>query len=91
MGRNLFQGWHLLILLVIVLVLFGATRLPALSRSIAQSFKIFKKEIRDEPGVVDPGTTSTSRDGATNTTPTDPGSGGSDPSAGSSNSGSTTR
>jgi sec-independent protein translocase protein TatA len=38
-------GWHALILLAIVLLLFGATKLPALARSVGQSAKIFKKEI----------------------------------------------
>ena len=41
-------GWHALILLAIVLLLFGATKLPALARSVGQSAKIFKKEIKDD-------------------------------------------
>lgn len=41
-------GWHALILLAIVLLLFGATKLPALARSVGQSAKIFKKEIADD-------------------------------------------
>jgi sec-independent protein translocase protein TatA len=39
-------GWHALILLAVVLLLFGATRLPALARSVGQSLKIFQKEAR---------------------------------------------
>ena len=42
------NGWHLVIILAIVLLLFGAPKLPALARSVGQSAKIFKKEIRDE-------------------------------------------
>lgn len=39
-------GWpHLLIILVILLLLFGAPKLPALAKSIAQSMKIFKTEM----------------------------------------------
>lgn len=38
-------GWHALILLAIVLLLFGATKLPALARGVGQSMRIFKKEI----------------------------------------------
>jgi sec-independent protein translocase protein TatA len=38
------NGWHLVIILVVVLLLFGATRLPALSKSLAQSMQIFRKE-----------------------------------------------
>ncbi len=40
-------GWHLLIILGIVLLLFGATRLPALARSLGQSAKIIRQETRD--------------------------------------------
>jgi sec-independent protein translocase protein TatA len=41
------SGWHLLIILAVVLLLFGASRLPALSKGIGQSIRIFKGEIRD--------------------------------------------
>ena len=41
-------GWHLLIIVAIVLLLFGATRLPALARSIGQSTKIFREEMKTE-------------------------------------------
>lgn len=42
-----FGGQELVIILVIVLVLFGATRLPALARSIGQSAKEFRKGLED--------------------------------------------
>lgn len=42
---NQWQTW--VIILVVVLVLFGATRLPALSRSLGQSIRIFRKEVKD--------------------------------------------
>lgn len=38
---------HWVVLLVIVLLLFGAKRLPDLAKSVGQSLKIFKKEIKD--------------------------------------------
>lgn len=38
-------GWHLLIIVAILLLLFGATKLPALARSVGQSAKIFRNEI----------------------------------------------
>jgi sec-independent protein translocase protein TatA len=47
-----FEPWHLLVLLVVVLVLFGGKKLPDLTRGVAQSMRIFKKEIKrgdDEP------------------------------------------
>ena len=42
-----FTGWHALVLLVIVVLLFGARRLPDVARSVGQSLKIFKSEIKD--------------------------------------------
>lgn len=41
------QAWHLVVLLVVVVVLFGANRLPDLARSVGQSLKIFKAEVSD--------------------------------------------
>ncbi|TFC03154.1 Sec-independent protein translocase TatA [Cryobacterium adonitolivorans] len=42
-------GWHFLIILAILLLLFGAPKLPALARSVGQSMKILKSETRVEP------------------------------------------
>lgn len=40
-------GWpHLLIILAIVLLLFGAPKLPALARSVGQSMRIFRGEMK---------------------------------------------
>ena len=47
MGRGLFEGWHLILLLVIVFLLFGASRLPGVAKSLGESLKIFKKEMKD--------------------------------------------
>lgn len=44
-----FTGWHALVILIIVLLLFGAPKLPALARSLGQSMKIFRKEVRTDP------------------------------------------
>lgn len=43
-------GWHLVIILFLVLLLFGAPKLPALAKSVGQSMKILKKEVRDTDG-----------------------------------------
>ena len=40
-----FTGWHALIILVVILLLFGAPKLPALARSLGQSMKILKSEV----------------------------------------------
>ncbi|HTY77263.1 MAG TPA: twin-arginine translocase TatA/TatE family subunit [Candidatus Bathyarchaeia archaeon] len=47
---------ELLLILVIVLILFGAQRLPDLARSLGSSVKEFKKgvaEIKDEPSTTE--------------------------------------
>ncbi|WP_306789656.1 twin-arginine translocase TatA/TatE family subunit [Curtobacterium flaccumfaciens] len=41
-------GLHLLIILGIVILLFGATKLPALAKGLGQSINIFKKEMSDD-------------------------------------------
>lgn len=41
------SGWHLLILLVVVVLLFGAKRLPGMVRAVGQSVRIFKGEMKD--------------------------------------------
>ncbi|WP_210481616.1 twin-arginine translocase TatA/TatE family subunit [Naasia sp. SYSU D00948] len=50
---NAFTGWHLIAVLAIVLLLFGAPKLPALARSIGQSMKIFKQEIKTDKADTD--------------------------------------
>ena len=42
------KGEELLVVLVIILVLFGAKKLPELSRGIAQSIKEVRKGFRDD-------------------------------------------
>lgn len=39
-------GWHFIIILFVVLLLFGAPKLPALARSVGQSMKILKTELK---------------------------------------------
>lgn len=46
MFQNL-TGWHAVIVLAVILLLFGATKLPALARSVGQSMRIFKTEVAD--------------------------------------------
>lgn len=44
-------GWHLLIVLAVVLLIFGAAKLPALARALGQSARILRSEtksLRDE-------------------------------------------
>jgi sec-independent protein translocase protein TatA len=39
-------GWHFLILLAVILLLFGAAKLPALAKSMGQSARVFKGEMK---------------------------------------------
>lgn len=43
---NLFAGPHLWIILIVILLLFGAAKLPALAKSMGQSARIFKGEMK---------------------------------------------
>ncbi|MEO0027135.1 MAG: hypothetical protein RL716_466 [Actinomycetota bacterium] len=42
------NGWEWIIILVIVLLLWGGPKLPGLAKSLAQSLKIFKTEIKSD-------------------------------------------
>lgn len=46
MLQNL-TGWHFLIILLVILLLFGAAKLPALARSLGQSARVFKGEMKE--------------------------------------------
>lgn len=52
---------HWWIILIIVVLIFGATKLPALARSLGQSVNILKKEVKngsaDDPRSDDPSST----------------------------------
>ncbi len=57
--KNLFDGWHFVILAVVIVLLFGAKRLPDAARSLGRSMRILKTEVRtmrddDVPGRADP-------------------------------------
>jgi sec-independent protein translocase protein TatA len=38
-------GWHALIILAVIVLIFGATKLPALAKAVGQSTKILKAEL----------------------------------------------
>ena len=47
---NALQPWHIIILVLLVVLLFGAKRLPDTARAIGKSMKIFKAETKDLAG-----------------------------------------
>lgn len=52
------QFWHVIVLLLVILLLFGSSKLPDLARSVGKSMKILKSEVRDlrddSPGTTPP-------------------------------------
>jgi sec-independent protein translocase protein TatA len=40
------EGWHLVILVAVLVVLFGARKMPDAARSLGQSLRIFKSELK---------------------------------------------
>ena len=40
------EGWHIVIIIALAILLFGAPKLPGLARSLGQSLRIFKSEVK---------------------------------------------
>lgn len=56
--RGLFEGWHLPLLIIVLVLLFGAKRLPDAARGLGRSLRIFKAETEglrtDSPPRIEP-------------------------------------
>lgn len=50
MGRLFDSPWPILIIIVVALLLFGAPKLPGMARSVGQSLRIFKSEVKQMKG-----------------------------------------
>ena len=48
MGVGVLQPWHIILVLVIVLVVFGPGKLPMLGKAVGDTVRDFKKAIGDE-------------------------------------------
>ncbi|GGS18846.1 Sec-independent protein translocase subunit TatA [Streptomyces nojiriensis] len=46
MFRNALQPWHLVLVLVVCLLVFGSKKLPDMARSLGRSMRILKSEAR---------------------------------------------
>jgi sec-independent protein translocase protein TatA len=44
---NSLKPWHLLVLALVFVILFGSKRLPDSARSLGRSLRIFKSEVRE--------------------------------------------
>ena len=40
------QGWQLVIIILLAILLFAAPKLPAMARNLGQSMRIFKSEVK---------------------------------------------
>ncbi|MBC9726218.1 Sec-independent protein translocase subunit TatA [Streptomyces sp. TRM68367] len=56
MLRNGLEPWHLLVLAIVVIVLFGSKKLPDTARALGRSMRILKSEakaMKEETGTED--------------------------------------
>ncbi len=50
MFRNGLEPWHVIVLIVVLVVVFGSKRLPEAARSLGRSARVFKSEIDEMKG-----------------------------------------
>ena len=41
--------WEIILIVILVLILFGSAKIPAMAKNIANGIKTFKHEIKEEP------------------------------------------
>jgi sec-independent protein translocase protein TatA len=75
MGADALAPWHIILLVIVLVVLFGAKRLPGAARSLGQSMHIFKESVsglhpEDDPA--NPASNGFSANPATTTMPAAP-------------------
>jgi sec-independent protein translocase protein TatA len=46
MGSDLFAPWHIIILVIVLVLLFGARRLPGAAHSLGKSMHIFRRSVQ---------------------------------------------
>jgi sec-independent protein translocase protein TatA len=49
MMLGMLNGWEIVLLIALVLLLFGARKLPELARGMGQGIKEFRKATKEEP------------------------------------------
>ena len=40
------EGWHLIVLAVIILLVWGGPKLPGMAKNLGESMRVFRKEMR---------------------------------------------
>ena len=48
-----FGIWEIVLIALLVIILFGSAKIPAMMRNLANGVKIFKKEIKDDKLIKD--------------------------------------
>jgi len=63
MLRNGLEPWHLIVVAIVVIVLFGSKKLPQAARGLGQSMRILKSEAKamKNEGAAEGGTTASSQ------------------------------
>ncbi|MFE2877482.1 Sec-independent protein translocase subunit TatA [Streptomyces roseus] len=64
MIRNALEPWHLALLLVVCVLVFGSKKLPDMARSVGRSMRILKSEAQALRGEAEPETGSGSGSGS---------------------------
>ncbi|MGW1195065.1 Sec-independent protein translocase subunit TatA [Streptomyces sp. NPDC002536] len=72
MLRNALEPWHLLVVVLVVVVLFGSKKLPDTARALGKSMRILKSEAK---AMKDEGSTAPANTGAASDTAAAPVSG----------------
>jgi sec-independent protein translocase protein TatA len=69
MGADALAPWHIILLVIVLVVLFGAKRLPGAARSLGQSMHIFKESVSGLHPEDDPANSANNGFSATTTMP----------------------
>ena len=76
---NFPSGWELVLVVLVIVLLFGARKLPDAARGLGRSLRIFKAEIKDpndeegRDGLVEPAPSTAAHQPAITATPVGPG------------------
>ncbi|NDZ81255.1 twin-arginine translocase TatA/TatE family subunit [Streptomyces sp. SID10853] len=78
MLRNVLEPWHLLIVVIVVMVMFGSKKLPDTARALGKSMRILKSEAKamKDDGAVPPASSASpapSASSASTASPVSPG------------------
>jgi sec-independent protein translocase protein TatA len=46
MFKGVFEGWHWIVILAVILLIWGGPKLPGLAKSLGESMRIFRKEMK---------------------------------------------